>query len=180
MSETHQQTRSELDDLVEHLERYRAITLQVFEIVSEDELGWRPAADQYSLGQQLLHIAQAEDRFAHGLFEDDWSYERVRFPPELPSAEEMKRFFGEVRAFTLGHLEELDPDELGTVLQLPDSPVEHTLRSWLWFILEHELHHRGQMWAYLRTMGHAPPFYALPLPLGERPDHRAREELGGF
>lgn len=180
MSEAEHQTRSELDDLVEHLERYRAITLQVFDLVSEEELEWRPAPDQYSLGQQLLHIAQAEDRFAHGLFADDWSFERVRFPPELPSVAEMKRYFEEVRSFTLERLEGLDPSELGAVLQLPDAPVEHTLRSWLWFVLEHELHHRGQVWAYLRAMGHTPPFYAMPLPLGERPDHQAREELGGF
>lgn len=180
MLETDSAARSELEDLVEHLERYRGITLQVFEIVDDGEFGWRPSPKQYSLGQQLLHIAQAEDRFAHGLFEDDWSVERVRFPSELPAAHEVKAYFEKVRAFTLEHLEALDPDDLGRVLDIPDSPVDHTLRSWLWFILEHELHHRGQVWAYLRAMGHTPPFYAMPLPLGTRPDEKARQELGGF
>lgn len=54
------------------------------------------------------------------------------------------------------------------------------MRSWLWFVLEHELHHRGQIWAYLRAVGHTLPFYAVPLAPGERPDIRVREELGGF
>lgn len=173
-------TRSELEDLVEHLERYRAITLQVFDLVDEADLAWRPAEDRYSLGQQLLHIAQAEDRFAHGLFEDDWSYERVRFPETLPSVEDMRAFFAEVRGRTLGWLAEVDVEALGRVVDIPDAPVEHTLRSWLWFILEHELHHRGQIWGYLRTMGRTPPFYALPLPPGTRPDIQARIDLGGF
>lgn len=172
--------KSELEDLIEHLERYRAVTLQVFDLIEEEDLQWRPGADQYSLGQQLLHIAQAEDRFAHGLFEGDWSFGRVRFPEDLPPAEEMKAFFADVRAFTLERLQEVDPDDLGRIVQIPDAPVEHTLRSWLWFILEHELHHRGQVWGYLRTMGLTPPFYAMPLPPGERPDVKAREELGGF
>lgn len=172
--------RSELEDLIEHMQRYRSITLQVFDLIGEDDLDWRPSADQYSFGQQLLHIAQAEDRFAHGLFEDDWSLDRVRFPEELPSKSEMKAFFGDVRAFTLEQLRKVDQQELGRIVSIADAPVEHTLRSWLWFILEHELHHRGQVWAYLRAMGITPPFYALPLPPGERPDVVARQELGGF
>ena len=172
-------SRTELEDLSEHLERYRATTLQVLDLVEEQDLSWRPGPHQYSLGQQLLHIAQAEDRFAHGLFEGDWSLERVRFPPELPSLEELRAFFVKVRAFTLGGLRAVEPAALGEILELPDAPA-HTLRSWLWFVLEHELHHRGQIWAYLRAMGRTPPFYAMPLPLGERPDLKAREELGGF
>jgi len=171
---------NELDDLVEHLQRYRATTLQVFELVDDDELGWRPSADQYSLGQQLLHIAQAEDRFVQGLFEDDWSYERVRFPPALPDRDELKEYFAEVRAKTLEKLDSLEPAELGRIPDIPEAPMELSLRSWLWFILEHELHHRGQIWAYLRQMGHTPPFYAMPMPLGQRPDIQAREDLGGF
>lgn len=172
--------RTELEDLIEHLQRYRSITLQVFDLIDDGDLHWRPSADQYSLGQQLLHIAQAEDRFIHGLFEGDWSFDRVRFPKELPDLEEMRALFGKVREHTLERIGQVDPAELGKVVEIPDSPVDHTLRSWLWFILEHELHHRGQVWGYLRAMGVTPPFYAIPLPLGERPDVKAREELGGF
>lgn len=174
------ENRPELQDLVEHLERYRAVTLQVFDLIDEADLAWRPAPDRFSLGQQLLHIAQAEDRFVHGLFEGDWSLERVRFPKALPSIDEMKAVFGEVRRRTLARIEGLEADALGRVVEIPDAPVEHTLRSWLWFVLEHELHHRGQIWGYLRDMGRTPPFYAMPLPLGTRPDHQARNELGGI
>ena len=172
--------RTELEDLIEHLQRYRSITLQVFDLIDDEDLPWRPSADQYSLGQQLLHIAQAEDRFIHGLFEDDWSFDRVRFPKELPGIEEMRLFFENVREHTLEKLGQVDPEKLGQTVEIPDSPVDHTLRSWLWFVLEHELHHRGQVWGYLRAMGRTPPFYAVPLPVGERPDVKAREELGGF
>lgn len=174
------QSRNEIQDLIEHLERYRTITLQVFDLVDDADLAWRPSPDQYSLGQQLLHIAQAEDRFIHGLFEDDWSKERVRFPAELPGSEEMRSFFAAVRKRTLDRLGTLEDADPGRVVEVPEGPPGWSLRSYLWFILEHELHHRGQVWAYLRAMGKTPPFYATPLPLGERPDVKAREELGGF
>lgn len=174
------ESRTELEDLIEHLERYRRVTLQVFDLIEDGDLAWRPSSEQYSLGQQLLHIAQAEDRLVHGLFEGDWSYDRVRFPAELPDSHAMMGVFRSVRAFTLDRLRTLAEPELGRLIDVPDMPLEQTLRSYLWFILEHELHHRGQIWAYLRAMGKKPPFYALALPLGERPDLKAREELGGF
>lgn len=170
----------ELDDLIEHLERYRAVTLQVLDLVEDGDLSWRPTEDQYTLGQQLLHIAQTEDLYARGLFEDDWDYDRARFPETVPGREGLRAFFHEVRAFTLERLEGLDEAELGRIVEIPGSPLEHTVRSWLWFVLEHEIHHKGQVWQYLRGMGITPPFYAMPLPPGERPDVRAREELGGF
>jgi uncharacterized damage-inducible protein DinB len=171
---------SELEDLMEHLQRYRATTLQVFELVDDEELEWRPAPDQYSLGQQLLHVAQAEDRFVQGLFQGDWSYDRVRFPEVLPDAATLRAFFRRVRTDLLERIRDLSPEELGRKIHVPEMPADHSLRWYLWFILEHELHHRGQIWAYLRAMGKTPPFYAMALPLGDRPDHAAREELGGF
>lgn len=171
---------SEIDEYVQHLERYRATTLQVFDLVSADELSWRPSPDQYSLGQQLLHIGQAEDRVAHGVFEGDWDLERVRFPKPLPGPDAMKAFLRDVRAYLLRHVSALSPEDLGRTVGVPDSGTEYTVRSWLWFTLEHELHHRGQIWAYLRAMGKTPPFYAAALPPGERPDIEAREALGGF
>jgi hypothetical protein len=66
--------------------------------------------------------------------------DRVRFPDEFPSSDEFRRFFVDVRAYTLSKLSEVDPEELGRTIDIPDAPT-HTLRSWLWFTLEHELHH---------------------------------------
>ena len=55
-----------------------------------------------------------------------------------------------------------------------------SLRSWLWFLVEHEMHHKAQAAVYLRLMGKIPPFYAMAMADGARPDITAREELGGF
>lgn len=172
--------RSELADLREHLERYRAVTLQVLELITDQQLSWRPGPDYYSLGQQLLHIAQAEDLHAHGLFENDWSLERSRLPKEVISRDHLREYFARVRAYTMDRLSEVDEQQLGAVLPVPNVPIEWSLRTGLWFILEHELHHKGQIWLYLRQMGITPPFYAFPLPAGVRPDVQARQELGGF
>lgn len=171
---------SELDDLTEHLDRLRAVTLSFLDSVRDEDLNFRPTPEQYSLGQQLLHIAQAEDLYAHGLFHSEWDYERVRFPGSLPPTAEIRDFFVDVRAHTRKHIARLDPRRLDEIVKIPGSPLEHTLRSWLWFLVEHEMHHKAQVAVYLRLLDRVPPFYAMPLDAGERPDIQAREDLGGF
>lgn len=170
----------ELDDLREHLTRFRAVTLQFLEILDDEELAWRPDEGSFSCGQQLLHIAQAEDFHLRGLFEGEWEMDRLRLPKQVGSAAEVRAFFAEVRERTMARLDALDPAELSRTWEVPGAPMEMSLRSWLWFVLEHELHHKAQLAVYLRQMGKVAPFYAMPLPLGARPDEQARQELGGF
>lgn len=170
----------ELEDLREHLERFRAVTLQVLEIVTDEELSWRPDESSFSCGQQLLHIAQAEDFYARGLFGSDWDMDRLRLPKTVGSRSELRAFFGEVRERTLAGLRSVDPPDLGAIWEVPGAPKRMSLRSWLWFMVEHEIHHKAQLSVYLRQMGHVAPFYAMPLPLGDRPDFKARQDLGGF
>ena len=171
---------SEVTDLLEHLERYRAVTLQALDLVDADHLTWRPGPDYYFLCQQFIHIAQAEDFHAHGIFDDDWDIERVRLPKECWEPARIREFFEAVREFTRSHVQTMSARDMDRILTIPGTPGDWTVRSWLWFILEHELHHKGQIWLYLRQMGITPPFYAMPLEKGARPDIAARQDLGGF
>jgi uncharacterized damage-inducible protein DinB len=171
---------SEVDDLQEHLERYRAVTLQHLDMLSDAELSWRPRPDAFSAGQQFIHIIQSEDFYVQGLFEGDWSWERARFPGVLPSRDGLKGQFVTVRKRTLERLATMTDADLGVIVHPPHAPgIEASLRSWLWFVLEHEIHHKAQLAEYLRAMGHVPPYFALPLPGGARPDIAARTALGG-
>jgi uncharacterized damage-inducible protein DinB len=59
------------------------------------------------------------------------------------------------------------------------SPIHWSLRSWLWYVLEHEMHHKAQIAEYMRAQLMTPPFFAMVLPEGQRPDIEARTNLGG-
>ena len=169
----------ELDDLREHLERYRAVTLQHFDILSEAELAWRPRAEAFSCAQQLLHIVQSEDYFTSGLFAGDWSLDRLRLPKPMPSKPALHQKFLEVRRNTLSWFSGLSDSALNEIKRHGHAPVDGSVRSWLWFILEHEIHHKAQLAEYLRALGHTPPYFAMVFPPGERPDIAARASLGG-
>lgn len=171
---------AELDDLKEHLQRYRAVTLQALGLVGDSDLAWRPGPGHYTLGQQFLHIAQAEDFQIHGQFALEWDYERVRFPQRDLKVDEIRRLMVDTRQKTLVALDELDEERLDEGVVLADGDPAYTRRSLLWLLVEHEVHHKAQIAVYLREMGKTPPFFAAPLEGGARPDIEMREKFGGF
>lgn len=165
----------ELREFAEHLERFRAVTLQTLDMVDDAELSWRPHPEMMSLGQQFVHIAQGEDLLVHALFHGEWDEERARLPRQVGSTEEVRAFFEEVRPRTRACLEELDATGLSFLVGDPPA----TRSSRLWSLLEHEIHHKAQIALYLRLLGKVPPFFAEVLEPGSRPDVDYREKLGG-
>lgn len=171
---------TEIDDLREHFDRYRAVTLEHLDRVTDEQLQWRPRPDAFSCAQHFVHIVQTEDFYIRGLFQNDWSPERMRFPKVLPGKAELKNQFDAVRRLTHAAFSTLTSDQL-TALVPPmfGSPLEWSLRSWLWYLVEHEVHHKAQLAEYLRQLGIVPPFFALVVPDGQRPDIQMRNSLGG-
>jgi len=162
----------ELSILREHLERYRGVTLQTLELVPEEKLAWYPAIAQFSFGQQFFHIAQVEEFYAYGLFEADWDPGRLEESKMRPSREQLRQKLEAARRFTLDRLARLEAARLDAAVTVPNVPVTWPLRSWLWYLVEHEIHHKAQLAVYLRQIGLTPPFFAFVLPPGVRPDIR--------
>jgi uncharacterized damage-inducible protein DinB len=170
----------ERDDLLEHLERYRAVTLQHLDLCTDAELTWRPRPDAFTVWQHFVHIWQSEDFYVRGLFDADWDMARLRFPSTVPSRQALEQQFEAVRSLTRKHLAQVAGDGLSVVVSPPHAGgIEASMRSWLWFVLEHEIHHKAQLAEYLRALGRVPPYFAIPLPSGVRPDIDARTALGG-
>ncbi len=170
---------TELEVIVGGWERHRAVTLQFLDALTEEELAWKPTPVAMSCGQQLLHIAQNEDFHERGLFAGAWDRELLRFPKPMPSKEALGAYFGEVRARMGARLAALTPADLEAPCEHPNAPSGLNLRWWLTFLLEHEVHHKGQLAVYFRQMGKLAPFFAIASPPGHRPDIQAREDFGG-
>lgn len=162
----------EISVLREHLERFRGVTLQTLYLVSEEQLGWRPGEGLRSFGEQILHIAQTEDFYTNGFFGGKWETERFAAPGEPLTRHGLRRRLDQTRQALLAELGRLEPRRLEAMVAVPNVPTEWPLRSWLWYLVEHEVHHKSQLALYLRRMGLLPPFFAAALPPGFRPDIR--------
>ena len=168
---------TELANIREHWTRYRDVTLKHLDLLSEEEMLWRPQPELFTCGQHVIHILGTEQYYFHGLFNGEWNPTRLHFPTAFPSKVELRKEFEAIRARTLQASAALTDANLGDIMHVPNAPVELPLRWWLWFILEHEIHHKAQLALYLRQLGKVPPFFAMVLP--DRPDIRIREEWGG-
>ena len=168
---------SELANIREHWTRYRNVTLQHLDMLAEEQMAWRPQPELFSCGQHFVHILQTEKHYARGLFHHDWDNARLHFPASLPVISQLRSDFTTTRAETLADFDMLTDANLDEVKQVPNIPMELPLRWWLWFVLEHEIHHKAQLALYLRQLGKVPPFFAMVLT--DRPDIRIRSEMGG-
>jgi len=119
---------AELDDLLDHLERYRAVTLQALDLVTDEELKWRPGPDHYTLGQQFLHIAQSEDFQIQAYLNGDWDYERSRFPVRELKTGELREMLEVTRNRTMEALKALGAERLDEVVDLGEGKPRQTLR----------------------------------------------------
>jgi uncharacterized damage-inducible protein DinB len=161
-----------VSDIREHLERFREVTLQTLEWVSEGKLHFSPQEGLRPFDEHFLHIARTEEYHVRGLLLDDWSRERYFARPDPLTKDALRRVLNETRAVTLDALDHLDPARLDERVQVPEVSVDWTLRGWLWYLVEHEVHHKAQLALYLRLVGVIPPFFALAFPPGVRPDVR--------
>jgi uncharacterized damage-inducible protein DinB len=161
----------EIGTIREHLERFRGVTLQSLERTPSDKLPWSPSPGLMTFAGQYAHLASVERVYVRGLSGADWRAE----PNALDGPADIGRLrtaLEDTRTVTMAWLNTLSPPALDEVVSVPWLPVAWTVRSWLWYLVEHELHHKGQIALYLYLCGIEAPFFAFELPSGVRPDKR--------
>ena len=136
----------------------------------DEELDVRPAEGLRSPGEVLRHVIGAEERWWHGGIHarpyDAWrppGWERMtgeerqesyrqRFPTTRAILEGLRAAHAPMEAFLM----ELDAADL-CEKRRATWDEHNTLRWILWHLVEHDQHHRGQLYTRVRMLGHAPP-----------------------
>ncbi|MBS1913677.1 MAG: DinB family protein [Bacteroidetes bacterium] len=170
--------QSELETIREHLQRYRSVTLQLLELVPEDALHRRETEGARSFADIFMHIAQMEEFHITGLFQDRWDFGGVRPPADPPTRRRLQAELTATRNVTLDAIASLAQSDLARATSVPGISVSRPLRSWLWYLVEHEIHHKAQISDRLTRIGVDVPFWAFALPPGMRPDRRPPTHRG--
>ena len=142
-----------------------ATTRRVLEHVSEYKLAWRPHEKSFSLGGLATHMADLCDWGSQTLTGDSIDIEPNGIPwkpnPEVTSLVELlERFDKSSSAMRALLAQASDESLLGMWSLLKNGQTMMTMprvvvvRTW---ILNHLVHHRGQMSVYLRLTGSTVP-----------------------
>jgi uncharacterized damage-inducible protein DinB len=110
-----------------------------------------------TLCEQVIHIFNCEGLWIHAL--QGLTY-RDRNPADCPSVADARLLQGEVGEQTLAYLSSLTDQQLNrnTELRFPDGDTEvRTPAFVLHHVLTHAFHHKGQIVAMCRVLGHPAP-----------------------
>ena len=139
-----------------HWKYVRQGLYEALDLLSDEQLAFVPGEGLWSLGTVACHIANAEDgwfRYIAAGELDEWPPMEVERYPTVAS---VKALLAEVHACTLTYLEALDIADLDQKVTTFWG-AEVTLRWIIWHVLEHEAHHRGEIYLMLGLMGMEAP-----------------------
>lgn len=124
--------------------------------LSDADLTFTPGAGLRSLGENLAHIGMAEDYWlsvAQGTKMGSWEVAGV---PELATVAGIRDRLDQAHAATLAFLRDLDAANLEDTRRTRRGQ-EVTLRWIVWHLIEHEVHHRGEVYFAMGMHGTPPP-----------------------
>lgn len=141
------------EEIFAHWKLVRKGLLKVLGTFQEDELHFKPYEGAWSVGEILLHIANAEQGwFRYAVTREFNEWPSAHTLENYPTFESIKSALEEIHDWTEGYISGLNAEELQQVVELPWDEKIHL--GWIiWHVLEHEIHHRGELSLILGFLG---------------------------
>jgi uncharacterized damage-inducible protein DinB len=147
-----------LDLYIKTWNRIYEQTKRIMAAAPSEKYDWKPCESAMSLGELVNHLWISEwglvDAALTGSFPKEW-------PAPLSDTDSALAAFDKAHEEAVAKLMALTPEQLAEDIA-PFSP-ERPLRrkAVLNMVLEHEIHHRGQLYTYLRIAGcEIPPLFS--------------------
>jgi len=144
-----------------YFDRIRERTMRVVACIPPDRIDWTYAAGKFTLGDLMRHLASIE----RWMFAENAQRRPSRYPghgKELADGyEALVTFLRTMHAESMAIFRSLSDEDFESRCMTPGG-AELRVGKWLRNMVEHEAHHRGQIYLYLSMLGIAtPPIYGL-------------------
>ncbi len=139
------------EELFQHWSAVRAGLIAGLDKLADAQLDFTPRDGLWSLRETVVHIAGTEDGWLRCYTANQWHAN----PPEAknyPTLESLKRLLAEAHARTQAQFAQEADRLLEQVCQLPWG-AQVSMGWAVWHVLEHEIHHRGEIYLMLGLMG---------------------------
>lgn len=133
--------------------RVRARTRTMFEGITPDNIDFRPGDDSRSVRELAVHVVACESSVLNGITRGEFSWKDDVARLSHCEVDGLIHEAARLDARMLRVLSERDDAWFAETVE----GYSLTRSEWLWETLEHEIHHVGQIAAFLRLAGAAPP-----------------------
>lgn len=150
-----------LESFLEYYERIRARTERIIQCIPPDKIDWTYAEGKFTFGDLVRHLAGIE-RY---LYAENAQFKQSSYPGHgkhlAATYDEVFQYFHDKHAESMEIFRGLSPEQLEARCMLPNE-TSIILWKWLRAMVEHEIHHRGQIYLYLAMLNiPSPPLYGL-------------------
>lgn len=151
----------DIDLFLNYYAKIKGRTTKLFAFIPPDQIEWTPQQGRFTIGDLIRHLANIE-RFLYA--------ETIQHRPaayrgcgtEFASGYESTiRYYQKCYEESVAIFQRLSSEDL---LQKCPTLDGGKITSWKWLraLVEHEIHHRGQLYVYLELLGvKTPPIYGL-------------------
>ena len=150
-----------IQPFLQYFTNLRERTMRVARCIPPGKIDWTYAPGKFTLGDLLRHIAVAERYMWAETLQNQPSRFTTQGKELADGLEKTLAFMERLHAESMEIFSRLSDADLQRKCQTPDSaPI--TTWKWLRLMVEHEIHHRGQIYLYLGILDiPAPALYGL-------------------
>jgi uncharacterized damage-inducible protein DinB len=153
--------KESITSFLEYFEKIRQRTLRVIRSIPPDKIDWTYRAGKFTFADLIRHLATIE-RY---MYAENVQLKPSRYPghgKELADGyDDVLLFMNRLHAESMEIFSALTDEDLQKRCVTPGGG-EITIWKWLRAMIEHEVHHRGQIYLYLGMLDiPAPPLYGL-------------------
>ena len=139
-------------DLFSPWQAIRKDLIAMVNLFTAEELEYRPFPSSWSVGEIFLHIAETEDFWIREVVQKQPPVMRDDITIDLPIKTVITTRLMDSFELSQQLLEGLTGEDLEQSIGLPDGTY-HRLYDILWHVIEHEIHHRGELSLVLGLLG---------------------------
>jgi uncharacterized damage-inducible protein DinB len=142
-------------ELFQRWSEVRAGLVTALEKLADAQLDFTPRQGLWSLRETVVHIAGTEDGWLRSYTANRW-HENPPEARDYPTVESLKNLLAEAHARTQAQFAQDAEGLLEQICQLPWGG--QVSMGWaVWHVLEHEIHHRGEIYLMLGLMSKEAP-----------------------
>ena len=151
----------EIGEFLRYFDKVHQRTMNVVRAIPADKVDWRFREGKFTLGDLVRHIAAANRYIFVEVCHGKPSAYNGCGRELAASYEEIIEFSERLHREDVEILSCFSPDDLNRKCATPDG-ASITTWKWLRSMIEHEAHHRGQIYIYLSLLEvPSPPLYGL-------------------